>query len=226
MNLKMVAMICFVGLMMGPVHAAVTYQLEFRSSEVDMEPGGTIFATPGQVFSGVQVVLAETVSGGSESYFAASNIAGYSADLSVSGGDGAFRNLSLNTEGGFAAGRNGESTLNFASFGPALGQTGRESSVVSDGRREALLGIVDLVAPTSGSSMFSVFDSKPEVDGDFGTFLTSAGLESLSVESGGGFFGGSVSVTAVPEPGSMLALSVFAVGGIVYRRRRMARSAN
>jgi hypothetical protein len=97
------------------------------------------------------------------------------------------------------------------------------STDIGGGQREAVFGTVDLTAPTIGQTTFTLADFNPVADGDFTTFGTGAfGLESISAASGGGLFGRSVTLSAVPEPGSTLFVSSIVACGLcrAYRQKK------
>ena len=205
--------------------AAITYDLVFRLPGAENYASGEILAQPGEEFIGTQILLVETVAEGIQSPLAQANLNAFSARVSAEAGTGAFRNLTLFSEGGIPGGQNGESVLNMIALGPFLNQPGRNSVSVGERVREALLGTVDLIAPGEAgvTTAFLLDDADPLRDGDFTTFESGAfGLESIAQTSGGAFRGGSLTITAVPEPGSLLALSVIGLGGIVWHRRRSA----
>lgn len=87
------------------------------------------------------------------------------------------------------------------------------------------LGSFSFVANRIGSSAISFADLSPgQGESDFTAGESPFDDLDPIFFSGGRTF--SLTVTAVPEPGSVLAFSLFAVGGLVYRRRRIARPAN
>ncbi len=198
--------------------ADLIYDIFFRGAFGDAIDS-TTNATPEQKFTGVQVIFRETVSGGSTSLLAAANLNAYAVNVFNTGSNGTFNTLTLNTSGGFAGAANDANTLNFVALGISFGQPGRTSTDIGGGRREALLGTLDLVAPTAGSTTFRLADFSSS-DGDFTTFLTGAsGLESLAVASGGSLNGRSLTITAVPEPSSLLLLGIPIAIGLMRRKR-------
>lgn len=91
------------------------------------------------------------------------------------------------------------------------------------------------IRASSGESSVLLGTAKFRIDPDFvgSVTLNTRQVSPLDVSLGSNLFTsgsvglGSATVTAVPEPGSLIALSTLAVGGIVFhRRRRMARSAD
>jgi hypothetical protein len=209
------------------------YDIFYRHADFGDAIDSSINVSSGQTFSGVEIVLRETVTGATASQLGLANLNAYAVNVGSSGSNGSFNTLTLSTAGGFAAGSNDADTLNYAALGAGLGQPGRSSTALGGGQRLAVLGTVNLVAPTVGSTTFTLADFNPSVDGDFTTFATGAsGLESISAASGpsGGLFGRSLelNVSAVPEPSSMalvgLAASLYASRRVLRRKLASAGS--
>ncbi|MCO8124698.1 PEP-CTERM sorting domain-containing protein [Stieleria sp. TO1_6] len=201
--------------------AALVYDLFLRTSLGD-GLDSTFDVAANTSITGAQVILRETVSGGDSSLLAASNLNAFNATVSASGSDGSFDNLVTDVTGGVAGPQNDSDTLNYFALGPILSQPGRTSTDAGAGVREIVLGVLDLSGPMAGSTVFTISDASG-ADGDFTTFDSAGGLESLSVASGGGFFGRSFTLnapTAIPEPSSLFCLSMIGSGFLLRRRRR------
>ncbi|WP_182866370.1 PEP-CTERM sorting domain-containing protein [Stieleria mannarensis] len=202
-------------------NAEISYDLLLRTSRGD-GIDSTLATNAGEKLT-AEIVIRETVTGTNTSLLGAANLNAYNLSLQSIGGDGLFESLTLNGDGGFDAGST-PTSLTFASFGPGFGQPGRSSIDRGNGIYEASLGTVTLQAPTAGETRFVVSDGTA-VDGDFTTFQTVGfGLESAATNSGGGFIGRaltlSTQVTAIPEPSSVLALSLVCSAGLLRSRRR------
>ena len=206
--------------------AGIVFDIFFRHADFGDSKNATFSFDAGRVFTGTQVIFQETVTAGSVSLLGAANLNAYAVNVGNSGANGSFNTLTLNTAGGFAAGSNDADTLNFAAFGVPFGQPGRSSVDIGGGSREAILGTLNLVAPTAGSTTFTLADFNPGNDGDFTTFASGgAGLESLSAASGGGLFGRTLTITAVPEPSTLALVGIgLAMGAVRRLRSRRKRS--
>jgi hypothetical protein len=217
--MKPTLLFCFASLVLlaSPIEAAITYDLFIRTSVGD-GLDTTVQVNPGQQIGGT-VVLRETISGTNDSLFAAANLNAFNATVSASGSDGRFDELTIDASGGADFGSSAD-TITYSAFGPILSQPGKSATEVGSDVREIVLGSLQLFAPTGGETTFTVADAT-SADGDFTTFNSGAsGLESLSVESGGGFFGRSLTVTAIPEPSSIAMLAIGSCGLLIRRRRR------
>ncbi|TWU38494.1 PEP-CTERM sorting domain-containing protein [Novipirellula artificiosorum] len=172
------------------------------------------------------MILRESIGDTDTSILGASNLNACAVNLSASGSDGTFLNLACDTTGGFETVANDADTLSYAAFGPTLMQPGKDSDDLGNKQREVLIGTVDLVAPsTIGETVFRLSDFNPALDGDFTTFDSSVaglGLESLAVSSGGSFNTRSLTVTAVPEPSSLVLIGGFITLGASRRCRKNA----
>lgn len=212
-------------LLTSDARADLIYDIFYRHADFGDAIDSAINVSSGQTFSGVEIVIRETITGATASQLGLANLNAYAVNVGSSGSNGSFNNLALTTTGGFAAGSNDADTLNYAALGPGFGQPGRTSTDLGGGQRLAVLGTVNLVAPTVGSTTFTLADFNPGVDGDFTTFATgAAGLESISAASGpsGGLFGRSLQMTvsAVPEPSSM---ALVGLAASLFASRRMLR---
>lgn len=217
------------GMFVSDARADLIYDIFYRHADFGNAVDSTVNVSSGHTFSGVEIVLRETVTGATVSQLGLANLNAYAVNVGRSGSNGSFNTLTLSTDGGFAVGSNDADTLNYAALGPSSGQPGRTSTDLGGGQRLALLGTVNLVAPTVGSTTFTLTDFNPGFDGDFTTFATGgAGLESISAASGpsGGLFGRSLTlnVAAVPEPSSFvlagLAASLVASRRLLRRKRK------
>ena len=211
---------CLFLLLVGasPCHGEVVFELFVRAAGVD-GIDTEIELNPSDRIVGVELILRETVTGSSNSFLAQSNLNAFSARVTATDADGNFDNLTLDTTGGFAAGSGEAGVITFAALGSGFGSPGKPGIEVATNVREIVLGTMDIIAPTSGSTRFTVDDATPN-DGDFTTFGSGdQGLETLSADTGGGFFGRTLTVTAVPEP-SFFALGLLGVGVVGTRRSR------
>lgn len=207
------------------LQAALTYDIFFRTSLGD---SGTFNVNPGSVF-GASVILRETVTGVTPSLMASTNVNFFAVDIAASGSDGVFQNFLVNTTGGFATAANDANTIGFSALGVGFGQPGKSSSVVGLGVREAVLGSVDLTAPTTGATSFSLINSSTaSPTGWLTAFNPGGSLVTAANNSGGGvaFAGTTLNVTAVPEPGSMALLGAIGCGVVIRFRKRIGRKAS
>ncbi|WP_182867363.1 PEP-CTERM sorting domain-containing protein [Rhodopirellula sp. JC639] len=220
-----------------PASAAIVYNLAFRLPGEVASFDSRITADAGETFSGVEILLIETVDSPSESILGNDslvdafvpnrfgNLTAFKASVEASGSDGDFSSLSSNLDGGNPGPGLNDRTISFLAIGAGLGSAGKTSvalGVLPNGKtaREAVLGTVTLIAPTAGETTFSVNDFS-SVSSDFGTFGIGS-LEIASRDSGGSFNNGSLTlVTAIPEPSSLAFL--MAVGTICVARRRQRR---
>ncbi|WP_145298631.1 hypothetical protein [Crateriforma conspicua] len=192
--------------------------------------GAIITLKPGQRILGVELLLIETVLPGSESIFKndaqtvafdgtinrSGNLLAFSADLSANGADGRFEKLVVNSSGGGPSPINDGDTVGYFALG-IFGQTGVMPTTTDADTAEAVLGTVDLIAPLTGSTTFTLADYSMD-DGDFTTFSTGS-LEAAARGSGGSFNPNSLTLTAVPEPSALLHLiAVFACIGLKRSR--------
>ncbi len=222
-----------------PANAAIVFDLAFRAPGRSASFDQTISLNPSDVITGIELVLIETVTGGTQSIFGddtnmmgagginnrSGNLSSYRADLTVSGSDGSFANLTANLSGGNEQfGTNDADTVAYWSLGNFFGQPGILAAETGVGMREIVLGTVDLTAPSFDATTFLVSDVAGR--SDFTTFSTGS-LEQAAIESGGSFNSRSLTLNAaaVPEPSSVLLL---AIGGIAItlRRRRSKRGAS
>ena len=113
----------------------------------------------------------------------------------------------------------------------AVGSNTRADSIRMVDISGAFAGIdVIPVQAASGSNTVFLGTATLQVDPSFdGTvFLTASQLSPIDVTLGTSIFNsgsvssGTATITAVPEPGSLLALSMLGLGGIVWHRRRSA----
>lgn len=200
--------------------AALTYDIFFRTSLGDQ---GVFNVNPGSVF-GASVILRETVTGATPSLIASTNINFFAVDIASSGSDGVFQNFLVDSTGGLPTAANDFNTIGFSAFGAAFGQPGKTSTVTGAGVREVVLGSVDLVAPTLGTTEFSLLRSATaSPTGWLTAFNPGGSLVTAANNSGGGVVFSGTTFTAVPEPGSMAVLGVISCGAIVRFRKRLGR---
>lgn len=218
----------------GTARGDIIYDLYFRAAGLADGINTTETVASGQSFTGVELILRETVSGGSASLFAddtllpaagsfnrAGNINSYNANVFATGSNGSFSNLSLNNLGGAANPQNDNNTLGYFAIATALGTPGRMATEVTPSVREIVMGTANLTAPTTGSTTFSVQDFDPLTEGDFTIFGSGAGsLEGAATASGGSFNGHTLTLSAVPEPSSLMVIGLCAGLGLVRRRSR------
>ena len=207
--LTLVAVLSFVSI--GSASAATTFDLFVRTSQFD----GIDFdfsALPNTTLDGT-IVLRETVTEGSESLLAASNLNAAGLRVSAEGSDGRFTDLVTDTSGGVAP-NNTADTLTYAAFGAGFGQPGKPAEEVGNGIREIVLGGFTINGPSAGQTTFALNDLNPGRTGDFTTFLGPLDEGEFNFRS--------FTLTAIPEPGAVGTL--MAVGMFVsLRRKRRAR---
>ena len=233
---RTVALLCFAVAFtvdLSSTKAAVVYELAFRfSGEADLITNGANFVVASREdFLGVEMLLVERLSGTSQSILGNDslvngnrfgNLAGFQANINALGADGQFSNAQVNLTGGQANPNNDADTIGYLALGTNFfNQPGLGSFLIGPETRAALLGTVDLKAPTLGQTIFSLSDFST-FNGDFGTW-GAGGLEGAASASGGSFNGGSFSFTAVPEPGSVAVLGVISCGALVRFRKRLGR---
>jgi hypothetical protein len=164
---------------------------------------------PGESFD-AEIIFRETVSGGTAPIIGETGLGGIGLDLISNGADGRVEVLERpNFQ--IPANINDDDTIAGASpFGGIA-----PVSSPSEGVFEAVVGSVRISAPTLAGSetVFSFADPQPTAD-NFAGVGAGTTLDDSAINFS------SVSVTAVPEPGSLLALSALATGGFVYQRRR------
>ncbi len=203
---------CLTLVLATAAHAELVHELFYRLPEFDamdhsimLDPGTTLDA---------KIIFRETVSGDSTAIIGGAGLGGVGFRMTAEGSDGRF---SVLERPNFQISSIVNSDDTIAGASPFGGVTAVNS--IGNGVFEAEVGTVQLTAPTGGETLFSFVDPQPTAD-------NFAGLGPGTTINDSAIRFGSLSVSAVPEPGSVLALSMFAVGGLVYRRRRMARLAN
>jgi len=223
-----------------PANAALVYDLAFRfaGDTTPIANGANFVVSPNQQFVGVELLLVERVFGPSASIFGDDslvgpannrfgNLLGFQANIAANGADGLFTNAQVNTTGGVANPNNNNfDTVGYMALGNVMSQPGLGSTLLEPGVRAALLGTVDLTAPTLGQTTFTLSDFSAN-DGDFGTFGV-GNLEGAAVASGGSFNNGSFTITAVPEPSSLVLLGLASGCGafVRFRRRVLGQATN
>ena len=177
-------------------------------------PGGEALESnfelvPGESFD-AEVVFRERVSGGTAPIIGETGLGGIGLDLTANGGDGRMKILERPN---FQISATFDDDDTIAGASPFGGVAPVNSP--SEGVYEAVVGSVRLTAPTLAGSetVFSFADPQPTAD-NFAGVGPGTTLDDSAINFS------SVSVTAVPEPGSLLALSALATGGFVYHRRR------
>ncbi|TWU56523.1 hypothetical protein Poly51_24340 [Rubripirellula tenax] len=199
--------------------AAISYELFFRAPELGDMNRVIVPASPGQVFSNVDVFIREIVTDGDTPVLATQRISSYGIDIAAAGSDGRFANVMTDITNGSATAAADDNTFSYS--GLSIFGQGRTAVDVGGGIFEARLGSVDLIAPTIGESMFSLLRTNNDA-GDIGTDTVN-----LVGRNGGSFIDGSLTLraTAVPEPSSILLLS--AAGAVSFyqlrRRRKLAK---
>jgi hypothetical protein len=150
----------------------------------------------------------------------------FAVDIASSGSDGNFQNFLVNSTNGFATAANDANTIGFAALGTSFGQPGKISTVVGSGVREIVLGSVDLTAPTTGATAFSMVRSATaSPTGWLTAFNPGGSLVNAANSSGGGIVFSGTTLTAVPEPSSMAVLGLVGCGALVRLRKRLGRKA-
>lgn len=199
---------------------AITYDLFFRLSG-NRDGMDSVFTVGAGEIIGASVILRETVTGADAAPLATDNLSGFGFNLFATGSNGLFRGLAVDGSGGNIQADTDNDTAKYFALSPVFGQPGKPGVVVGSGVREIVLAAVEFVAPTVGSTTFLVQDQNPTVDGDFGTFSTPS-FERVARESVGGEFlnrSMTLNVTAIPEPATVLGLSLLS-GCVLLRRRR------
>lgn len=205
-------------------YGAISYDLFFKSPSFGDANNAVVVATPGQFFTGVGVVLRETVTDGSTSILNVENVSGFQVRAVADGGDGSFQNFAADPTGGSVNMTPGD-VLNFFAFNAfPLFQPGKPATEVGPGIFEVQLGTIDLIAPTTGATMFSLLRLNDNA-GDIGTFGPRG--VSLTGFDGGTFNEGSLTLTAIPEPSSIAAIAALGAFGAfrLRRKRKLAKTA-
>ncbi|QDT06768.1 hypothetical protein K227x_51840 [Rubripirellula lacrimiformis] len=191
--------------------AALVYDVFFKiagSEAADI----IIPAAPGQVFAGAEVYLRETKAEVDASVLASAPVLSFAVQV-LADGEGSATNA---TQVGAGTALSSPNTLSELSF------VGARSAVSNGNVAEFLLGTVDLVAPATvgGSSRFTFADPQASVNN---FRLSNGGVISDDLFTSRSL---TLSVAAVPEPSTVLALA--AVGGVAayrLRRRKLAKAA-
>ncbi len=219
MFLRFVLIVGFVAFAAGfrNAQAELVYELFFRTAAGD-GVDSRVTVAPGETFTNVQAILRETISGTSDSLLGSSNLNAFNAQVLAAGSDGGFSERQTDGDGGNVVNGNSPDRFTFTAFSFA-GQPGKAPNMIDAAVREVTLGSLTLTAPTAGETTFTLADGTIG-DGDFTVFSNVMGLERLARDSGGGFFGRSLTLAAtVPEPSSLAFLGLLG-GGMVLRRRR------
>lgn len=197
-------------LSVSPLSAEIVHEVFYRLPEGDaidmkllVDPGMTLDAT---------IVFRESVTGATNPIVGATGLGGVGIRMTATGGDG---RLTILERPNFQI----PSTVNDATTIAGASPFGGIVSITSplEGVFEAVIGQVQLMAPTvpGEETVFSFVDPQPTAD-------NFSGLGPGTTLNESAFRLGTLSVTAVPEPGSLMALSVLGLGGIVWHRRRSA----
>lgn len=192
------------------VSAELTYNLFFRLEDAPDTLDVNVDLLPGQEI-GASIVLQER-STDPAAHRMANGLGGVNLMIAAEGSNGAFAITSRPTVG-FALPDDSDTQIARTNpFPPGLTTV----SQLENGVLETVIGTVMLKAPTEmGSTTFSLVDPFPNN-------TTFAGVGSGTGFPKENFRLGTATITAVPEPGSLLALSVMGLGGIVWHRRRSA----
>ncbi len=206
--------------------AAITYDLAIRPSGESASLDDTLTVSPGAILGNAEIVLIETVVGGSESILGgdelvagnrSGNLFSARANLNSSGADGSISNLQTITDGGGLGVSADQDTIHYLALGVNLFQPGLNPTQIDTSTWEVVLGTVDINAPTVGTTEFRIEEFGD--DADFGTF-SNGSLELAATSSGGSFNSRSLSITAIPEPSFAAALGI---SMLLYGCRRRTR---
>ena len=197
----------------SPAEAALTYSLEIEVPKTVVRPAETL---------GASLVLREISDGVDDpavSLRNGSGVAGFSARIFRSSGDAMISNLRV-VDGFNFFGAN-------PSPNPSISPTDVQLTVstadffsgvgAGSDRSEMVLATFDI---TVGGVMESIFQVGNLVDPLPNPLGIGAPLGDFREVNASSIRFGSLSVTAVPEPGGLLALSVLGLGGVAWYRRR------
>ena len=199
----------------SPAEAALTYSLEIDVPTTVLQPSET---------TGASLVLRE-ISGGADgpavSLRNGSGVAGFSARVFRSSGDAVISNFRvIDGFNLFGANPSPNPTISPTDVQVTVSTANFFSGVgAGSDRNEMVLATFDITAGEVMESVFQVGNLVQPLPNPLGIGAPFGSFREVNASS---ISFGSLTVTAVPEPGSLLALSVMGLGGIVWHRRRSA----
>ena len=196
-----------IGVLMAPCcQSAIVYDLFFRIG-TDDAIDGQFNVQSGQQFD-VEVILRESVTTPDAPNMGANGLGSFGFRIQQVGADGGFV---INTRPNFQLDKfpGSDDTVGGANiFGSVVPIDDRTGGVF-----EGTLATVTLTAPSSGSTRFEFVDPEPGLS-NFAALGAGNNIDDGSV----GFRSATLSVTAIPEPSSLLFMS--GLGAVLLVRRR------
>lgn len=181
--------------------AAITYDMFFRAGVFDGFDNNLV-VDPNSTIGQVEIILQENTTAGETSDLEG-GMRGIAVDIFSTSPD-SFLNLAANPGFQFEGNGADEDTISAFNFAGSVPATRVDADTV-----EFTLGTLDLIAPAAGgSTTFSLAD----VDPNNGNLQTETGSLDDQVRYR------TFTITAIPEPGALVAL--FAVGTCTLLRRR------
>jgi hypothetical protein len=184
--------------------AAIVYDMLYRVGEFESFDG-ELQVAPASLIGGVEIVLRETVTAGEDSPLE-DGLRTFYIDLLATAPDSIIDPTPTDAfiPAGTAADLENPMSA-FVAFGSA------PASRVDTETVEVVLGTADLVGPQMGSTTFSLVDAEPDEPNM--VLANDDPVDSLITYR-------SLTLTAIPEPSSVVLLGGLGIAGLCVRRRR------